>query len=237
MLRKTYPSRYHDERPYSCFELDPDDDLPKEAPKKPDNVHVELIGPNHPQHPNNIARQAASSADNTESSERSGPSDFAIASHWPFDHHRRLCTICKHPMRNAIEEEFLHWASPDAIAHHYSVGWRAVYRHAHATGLFEKRGRNLRSALGHIIEHANHVTPSADAIIRAVRAYSCVTRDGKWIEPATHVIVSSGNPTSIAVPLAPRRAEGRKRRSSKQPALRLQASADEPWKLPDNAAE
>jgi len=191
MLRKTYPSRYHDERPHSCFELDPDDGPPEKTPEKPDHVRVELIGPDHPQHPNNIARQGSSS-DEFKSSERSVPSDFAIESHWPHDHHRRLCTICKHPMRGAIEEEFLHWASPDAIAHHYSVGWRAVYRHAHATGLFEKRGRNLRSALGHIIEHANHVPPTARDIIRSVRAYACLNENGKWTEPATRVIVSAG---------------------------------------------
>ena len=228
MLKKSYPSRYHDERPYSCFELDPDD-APKGTAQTPNQGGVVLIGPDHPQHPNNIARQTSSSPDAPESSKRSGPSDFAIASHWPFDHHRRLCTICKHPMRNAMEEEFLHWASPDAIAHHYSVGWRSVYRHAHATGLFEKRGRNLRSALGHIIEHANHVSPSADSIIRAVRAYSCVTRDGKWVEPATRVIVSSGNPAGIPV--------RRKRRTPKGASLELPAPAAQSAELPDNAAE
>jgi hypothetical protein len=233
VLKKSYPSRYHEERPSSINQLLEKETRP-EPPEKPSQGGVVLIGPDHPHHPNNIARQTSPSADETQSSKRSGPSDFAIVSHWPPDHHRRLCTICKHPCRSAIEEEFLHWASPDAIAHHYNVGWRAIYRHAHATGLFEKRGRNLRSALGHIIEHVNHVSPSADAVIRAVRAYACVTRDGKWVEPATHVIVSSGSKSPSARTIVATCA-----RQSERPAAQpeLPASAVRPSELPDNAAE
>src|SRR5262249_41210046 len=54
-------------------------------------------------------------------------------------------------------------------------------------------------------------TPSADAIIRAVRVFARVNDDGQWIEPPSHVIFSSGSrpvrpsaprPDSIEIPVA-----------------------------------
>ncbi|HXU22270.1 MAG TPA: hypothetical protein VN788_16955 [Verrucomicrobiae bacterium] len=79
-------------------------------------------------------------------------------------HHARHCTICHHPERQAIDEEFTHWYSPKTIASDYAVGMRSVYRHARALGLFERRAANLREALGHIIEKVENArslpTPS-----------------------------------------------------------------------------
>jgi len=111
----------------------------------------------------------------------------------PRDHHERHCSICNHEHRDAIEEEFIHWHRAGTTAWSYAVPERAIYRHAHATGLFATRERNLRSALGHIVENASRVKPTADAILRAIRAYSCLNRDGQWTEPPAHVIVSSGS--------------------------------------------
>ncbi|MGA2509570.1 MAG: hypothetical protein ABSG27_05020 [Candidatus Acidiferrales bacterium] len=123
----------------------------------------------------------------------------------PLERHARNCTICNHPKRDAIEEEFLHWHNVYDIADAYHLGWRPIYRHAHALGLFDERDRNLRFSLGHIIEEARRCVPTADAIIRAVRAYTCVNHVGQWIEPPAHVIVSSGSrvagdPTRVAGP-------------------------------------
>lgn len=106
--------------------------------------------------------------------------------------HERSCTICRHRYRDAIEEEFLHWHNPRHIADDYRVGWRSLYRHAHALNLFARRDRNLRFALAAIVQRAHQVDPSADAVIRAVRAYARVNSAGEWVEPPTHVIVSSG---------------------------------------------
>jgi len=106
--------------------------------------------------------------------------------------HQRHCLVCHHPERDGIEEAFVHWHNMDYIAHQHKVPPRSIYRHAHALGLFALRATNLRYALEHLIEKAETVTATADSVIRAIRAYTCLTDDGQWIEPPAHVVVSSG---------------------------------------------
>jgi len=105
-------------------------------------------------------------------------------------YHQRNCSICEHPALEFIEQEFLHWHNPADIALAYKIGWRAVYRHAHAMGLFARRDTNLRFALAGIIQRCHNVEPSADSVIRAVRAYTRITPQGEWIDPPTRVVVS-----------------------------------------------
>lgn len=145
------------------------------------------------------------------------------------DHHERHCTVCNSPDREAIEEGFLHWNSPYDLGREYEVGYRAVFRHAHARGLFAMRERNMRSALGNIIERSSNVQPTADAVIRAIRAYSCLNRDGQWIEPAAHVIFSSGSAALPAGSSLPAEATQR--------LLQPPVSTVEPPELPVTAAE
>jgi hypothetical protein len=65
------------------------------------------------------------------------------------DYHQRKCKICNHPQREEIEEDFINWCKADEIVDVYQLeGYRAVYRHAHATGLFERRRLNIRSGPG-----------------------------------------------------------------------------------------
>jgi len=105
--------------------------------------------------------------------------------------HESHCTICKHPERDAIEHAFLHWWSPMEIAIHFNLGNRmVVYRHAHAFDLFERRTARTRHALEHIVEHAEAVAPTADSVIRAVRALGCLDENGRWAEPPKRVIVT-----------------------------------------------
>ena len=125
----------------------------------------------------------------------------------PRDIHELHCTVCLHPLRAAIEEEFLHWFSPESISKRYEVGPRCIYRHAHATGLFDRRYRNLRSGLGHIAECASEVAPTARDVVRAFHHLARINADGQWIEPPTHVVVSSGSriagpPAAIAAAVA-----------------------------------
>jgi hypothetical protein len=109
--------------------------------------------------------------------------------------HQRKCTICRHPDREAIEEEFLHWHNPGDISCEYQLGnRRAIYRHAHATGLFDRRRGHLRSILEHVMERAEGARVTADTVIRALRAYTCLTDSGRWVEPPTHVIFSMNRP-------------------------------------------
>ena len=119
------------------------------------------------------------------------------------DRHRRLCTICNHPDREAIEEAFLQWRSVYCIRLEFHISCpSAIYRHAHATGLFARRSRRFRFALEHIIEHADHTKPTCDTIIRAIRAYSLLDDDGKWNEPPSQVVFSTTQtlPRAEAIP-------------------------------------
>ncbi|MDR3720381.1 MAG: hypothetical protein P4L00_02175 [Candidatus Acidoferrales bacterium] len=129
--------------------------------------------------------------------------DAAIKNLSPRERHSRLCSICHHPDRDAIEEEFIHWHNPNDTRYDYEVSRAALYRHAHAVGLFARRERNLRSALGHMVQRVMNVAPTSDSILRAIRAYSCLNRDGQWTEPPAHVVVSSGSavyPAARALP-------------------------------------
>jgi hypothetical protein len=114
-----------------------------------------------------------------------------LASMPPLERHQRKCAICHHPDREEIEELFLHWHQPYSTAHHYKVPPRSLYRHAHATGLYLIRQQNLRSVLDRFLERVHDATVSGDSIIRAIRAYSCLTPNNKWVEPPTRVIYST----------------------------------------------
>ncbi len=118
-----------------------------------------------------------------------------------FERHSRKCVICRHPDRAAIEEEFVHWGNPWEIARVYNLGeYRAVYRHAHASGLTLRRRENLHSALDMLIENTRQATVSGDCIIRAIRAYSCVDAMGRWVDPPTQVNFSTVASAAPAIP-------------------------------------
>jgi len=106
--------------------------------------------------------------------------------------HQDQCTICAHPYRAEIENEFMHWHTVGNITYDYKVSRSAVYRHAYALGLFSRRDRLLRFSLGHLIERAQDVEPTADSIVRAVHLFSRINDQGECVEPPAHVIVSSG---------------------------------------------
>jgi len=107
------------------------------------------------------------------------------------NYHRIRCTICSHPDREAIEQDFLHWVRPSMITHEYQLGdRRAVGRHARAFGLFEQRTARTQHALDLIIEQAETVEATANDIIRAVRAHSCLDENGRWTEPTRRVIIT-----------------------------------------------
>jgi hypothetical protein len=84
--------------------------------------------------------------------------------------HSSQCSICRHPERAEIERAFLDWTSPGQIARDFDLGCRTtVYRHAHALGLFARRERSLRFALGRLIERVDEVKPTATSIVSAIR--------------------------------------------------------------------
>ena len=114
------------------------------------------------------------------------------ASRTSLSHHQRKCTICRHPDRETIEEMFVHWHSASRIYSRFMLPDRStIYDHAHATGLYAKRRRNLRYALEHVIERADQCDISSHGIVAAIKAYASLTTSGEWIEPARRVIYTS----------------------------------------------
>jgi hypothetical protein len=115
-----------------------------------------------------------------------------------FSRHARRCCICSHPDRDAIEGEFIRWASPRRLAKDYHIADRvSLYRHAHATGLFPRRKREFARVLEDILECVEHssLEESADVIIRAARVYAHLDENGNWFEPPrTHIILTGPAP-------------------------------------------
>lgn len=112
--------------------------------------------------------------------------------------HSAKCTICSHPDREVIEEEFVNWHGVWHLAKQYKIeDYRSIYRHAVAARLIERRRNNMRWCLDSILECApGKVT--ADAVIRAIRAHACLTDDNRWVEPASRVEFSVVAPRQTA---------------------------------------
>ena len=75
-----------------------------------------------------------------------------------------------------------------------------IYRHAKATGLLERRRRNLRGVAERILERADAIHPTAEAILSAMRIYAHITEDGRWIEPPSAPLSITFIPSLLALP-------------------------------------
>jgi hypothetical protein len=111
--------------------------------------------------------------------------------------HARKCHICHHPQRAEIEDDFLNWHGPNKIVKDYNLPhWSVIYRHANAFGLRARRNENIRTVLDIFVEQAETAPITANAILRAIRAYSCLRDDGTWVELPTRVIHQSDRKTA-----------------------------------------
>lgn len=105
------------------------------------------------------------------------------------DRHSRKCRICCHPDRESIEEDFLNWRNPHQIVSEYQLPhYSAIYRHARALGLTARRNENIRTVLDSIVERARQAPVTGSTILKAMRAYSYFTDDGRWIDPPTYIV-------------------------------------------------
>jgi hypothetical protein len=105
--------------------------------------------------------------------------------------HSRNCRICRHGCREEIEQEFINWTGPKAIARKFGLKDRtSIYRHAHAVGLVVKRQRNVRAALEKIIERVGEVEITSAAVVAAVQAYARINSQGQLVERIEHVGVN-----------------------------------------------
>lgn len=104
--------------------------------------------------------------------------------------HSRDCSICAHPDREEIEREFCDWKPLAAIAKTRRIPRASLYRHVHATGLFDKRDRNVKAALAALIERGYNVRGTAAALISAITAYAKINAEGQWIDKTEEVNAS-----------------------------------------------
>ena len=103
--------------------------------------------------------------------------------------HARKCHICHHPQRAEIEDDFLNWHGPNQIVKDHNLPhWSVIYRHANALGLRARRNENIRTVLDVFLEQAESAPITANAILRAIRAYSCLKDDGIWVELPKKVV-------------------------------------------------
>jgi predicted DNA-binding ribbon-helix-helix protein len=102
--------------------------------------------------------------------------------------HSRDCSICAHRDRDQIEREFCEWKPIAAIAKERKISRTSLYRHIHATGLLEKRSRNIKSALSRVIERGYNVHVTAAALISAISAFAKINSEtGEWIDKTEDV--------------------------------------------------
>jgi hypothetical protein len=111
--------------------------------------------------------------------------------------HQRKCRICNHEHRQAIESRFLFWENAHSIVKEFGLGHRSLlYRHATATGLLHQRRETFTSVLDSMVEQCESAPVTANSILRAMRAYSCLKAHGRWVDPpkrrtVTRIIKSS----------------------------------------------
>ncbi len=101
-----------------------------------------------------------------------------------YDRHKRVCTICHHSERQAIDEAYLNWVSPLVIVNEFKLSSRSVlYRHAEAAGLPALRRRRMRSLLDRIIERADSAPMTGNTVLRAIVISTRFSDDGVYVEP------------------------------------------------------
>jgi len=101
--------------------------------------------------------------------------------------HEAGCHVCAHPERTQIEAEWCSWGNTSKLAKQYVLSRDSLYRHCHALGLFEQRGRDLKGALEKIIEQADSVTVNAGAVVQAIQAYAKINSAGQWVDRTEQV--------------------------------------------------
>ncbi len=133
-------------------------------------------------------------------------SEQQLAQLSPIERHSRKCSICHHPQRQEIEEDFVHWRRPATIMRLYAIKKRTtIYGHALALGLLDVRARNLRSALGNIIEKGDDREPTSKEVVLAVRAYANINAQGEWVPPIIRTENRSEIRTEVVVSGKPSR--------------------------------
>lgn len=152
----------------------------------------------------------------------------SLAEDKSLERHQLKCSICRHPHRQDIEEDFIHWGDVWSISKYYDIpDYRSIYRHVAATGLILRRRENLFAVLDRIVENVSEVTVTASNVLSAIRAYSCLDDRGRWTDPPRRVVATiSGEGNCVpSVGRGTQSGEGDSVPSAERGALRSPASA------------
>jgi hypothetical protein len=101
--------------------------------------------------------------------------------------HEKLCSVCRHPKREDIEQAYIDWTSPTRMAKEYGLTRDSIYRHVRYAGLAPKRDRNIRAALGRLIERADEVKPNAGSIVYACHTLARINSAGQLVDRSEHL--------------------------------------------------
>src|SRR5580704_8148275 len=77
--------------------------------------------------------------------------------------HSRKCVICTHPDREAIDEAFLHQSANHIVKDYNLPSLSSLYRHAHATGIWLRRGTVSNSNRENQAPRAEQTEPSPNS--------------------------------------------------------------------------
>lgn len=97
--------------------------------------------------------------------------------------HQAQCTICLSPNRQQIDEDWINWHHPGHFKDAFGVSRDTLYRHAHATGLFSKRRKNVSMVLEKMIERVDWAPVSGSVILSAIKVLEKINRAGQEGEP------------------------------------------------------
>jgi hypothetical protein len=159
------------------------------------------------------------------------------------DRHSRKCSICNHPDRESIDDAFLHWSRSERIVRDYNLpSVSALYRHAHACGLWNLRRTKIRRALDRVIEQAAECRPSGNAVLRAIEISVRFDQDDRYVEPNKkviiehHTVASEPNPnrkSNQATPRVTPTKQMKAQENSNREALRLETNVNPTKQSPD----
>ena len=98
--------------------------------------------------------------------------------------HQAQCSICSSPHRQQIEQAWMNWTYPTYYECEFGISRDALYRHAHAFDLFNKRRDNVCSALDKLIEKVDLIDVNGPVILSAIKLLAKLHGDRKGVKKA-----------------------------------------------------
>jgi len=95
--------------------------------------------------------------------------------------HQSQCSVCSHPQRQAIEEAWVDWANTTELAERFRISRDAVYRHAHALGLFSERQKRRKRLFEKCLERLDITSFKGSDLVRILKEYTklCDTEEAR----------------------------------------------------------